>query len=433
MTSEQYKSIVNMTLGNMNAEKRSDSLSTAREILKSCGVPLPSGSISEVVDGLDSGDYMWWQKCTAEEARECANAGTPVVEIDTGRITVVIPDEETSREKALKTRYSNLKSKFVMPSSGITAPERSETLYYAYGNGTTTTTTECFYIEGIPSSPIYVGDEISLIACLGNEAFNSVDATWDYDPNVVCMREQFCYHTFFVYFTAISSGTTTITASYEGRSCSFIIKAVNKMQIYISPANHEKNYVKPDGSDYPVSEWNERKNMEIVAGYLQNYLENYCVCVKVTNIHHENEDYTGRPDEANVWIENKSRGLYLALHSNEGAKGTTGASGSVAYYNNTGGINSLALAFVDAIDPLLPAPSDRSSRTIAGKYTEGTERHKGNLGELRLPECDGIPSVIIENGFHDNPDEAAFLISNQQALAATIGSVLVNYYGLISK
>lgn len=287
-------------------------------------------------------------------------------------------------------------------------------------------------IVGLPTNNITcVGKAFEAYACYDNDIGETVSATWNYDTSKVFINTTFKQHMYITQIIPLKTGRIDITVSYNGQSCSFTL--MNYMQIYISPANHTKPYIKPDGTWYPTSEWNEKKNMEIVAGYLKDYLDNYYAEVLVTNIHSATADYTGRPEEAKNWMHSTVDSLYLALHSNAGANGGTTARGSVGYYNAVGNVGSLALEFVNAIDAILPTGSNRSSRTIQGDYSAGTPTYLGNLGELRVPETYGIPSVLIEQGFHDNPNEAAFLISNQRLLAETVGSVLVSHYNLARK
>jgi len=288
-------------------------------------------------------------------------------------------------------------------------------------------------IIGVPESGVaYKNTSFKLYACYNGNIGNTVDATWTYNSRYLNIYKLFEQHAHTARVSVFdNSGTTTITASYDGQQCSVDIK-IPSMQIYISPANHTKPYIKPDGSGtwYPISEWNERKNMEIIAGYLKEHLNSYDVDVLLTDIHSSTGQYDGRPNEANEWIRYKDKGLYLALHSNAGAGGGTTARGSVGYYNAIGDAGALALALVDAIDAILPTGSNRSSRTIKGNYGNNIPTYAGNLGELREPEEFGFASVLVEQGFHDNPNESKFLTSNQRLLAETIGDTLVKFYNL---
>ena len=76
---------------------------------------------------------------------------------------------------------------------------------------------------------------------------------------------------------------------------------------------------------------------------------------------------------------------------------------------------------------ILPTGTNRAASVQKADNTVGSTM---NLGELREPYNLNIPSVLLENGFHDNPNEVEFLVTNQQLLAETIGSVIVDFYNL---
>ena len=295
---------------------------------------------------------------------------------------------------------------------------------------TKTINTSELSISGVPINNVICIGSTSTLTVQENASSNSVDATWNYNSNIVHIEKVFMYHTYMAKLVPISVGITNVTATYNGKQISFNLE-VDKNEIYISPANHKKPYIKPDGKTwYTTSQWNEKKNMEIVANHLKSYLDNYWVHVFLTNHTTDQGEYYGRPEEARDWMFDSNNALYLALHSNAGAGGSTNTRGSTGYYNHIGSIQPLALSLVNAVDAILPGGTNRATPTIAGNYSSGTPTYAGNLGELRVPEEYNIASVLIENGFHDNPSQAAFLISNQQLLAETIGTVLVNYFNI---
>ena len=78
--------------------------------------------------------------------------------------------------------------------------------------------------------------------------------------------------------TTIASAQKTmpsnITSANQTTTPMTIKPKSNIMQIYISPANHEKPY-----TGYSIQEWNEKKNMELIGDYLKSYLDNYDVDV----------------------------------------------------------------------------------------------------------------------------------------------------------
>lgn len=231
--------------------------------------------------------------------------------------------------------------------------------------------------------------------------------------------------------TTIASAQKTmpsnITSANQTTTPMTIKPKSNIMQIYISPANHEKPY-----TGYSIQEWNEKKNMELIGDYLKSYLDNYDVDVYLDKTDRSNGagQYYGRPEEANRWIKEKSQSLYLALHSNAGANGGFGAYGSCAFYNSIGNAHELAQCMVTAINMILPCGSNRSQSIYKADNTSGSAM---NLGELRIPYQYSITSVLVECAFHDNPKEAEFLIHNQKRIAEIIGHTLVSFYQLKRK
>lgn len=464
MTNQQYKNITEWTLKNMDAAERDDSLTVARAILNNCGVSLPEGGMQEILDALQSGDYMWWRPCTYEQAKSFADEGQPVVGVDDGRLIVIVPSDimsdtmsdavsgessaaggigsaavisGTAANAVTAQDASSIGSSFVLSAEALTAEQRSVMQFYASGcsSSTSTTTTtvqpeERLNITGLPdSNTIPLGSSFELVA-YEDDPIYTVDAEWTYDCSIISICKEFKYHMHIAHMSANSIGSTVVTARYGTRSYSFSITVGPMMQIYLAPANHHKEYTKLDGTLYPVSEMSERKNMENVAARLESFLNMYWVDVMVTDIHATTGQYHGRPQEADQWIVDKEHGLYLALHTNAGAEGGTTARGSSGYYNAIREAGDLALALVDAVDPILPNGSNRSDRTIPGIYESGSE---SDFGELSEPEELNIPSVILEFGFHDNPLEADFFIKNESLLAETVGNVLVEFYGLVRR
>ena len=462
MTNQQYKNITEWTLKNMDAAERNDSLTVARAILNNCGVSLPEGDMPEILDALQSGDYMWWRPCTYEQAKSFADEGQPVVGVDDGRLIVIVPSDimsdtmsdtmsdavsgessaaggigsaavisGTAANAVTAQDASSIGSSFVLSAEALTAEQRSVMQFYASGcsSSTSTTTTtvqpeERLNITGLPdSNTIPLGSSFELVA-YEDDPIYTVDAEWTYDCSIISICKEFKYHMHIANMSANSIGSTVVTARYGTRSYSFSITVGPMMQIYLSPANHHKPYTKFDGTLYPISEISERKNMENIAARLESFLNMYWVDVMVTDIHNADQQYTDRPEEADQWIEDKSNALYLALHSNAKASPSDPtASGSVGFHNGLREAEDLALKMVNAVDPILETESDRSYQTL--EYTV--------LDELE-ETCDlSITAIILEMGFHDNPQEAHALITKEQEFAHAIGESLVDYYGLIKK
>lgn len=456
MTNQQYKNITEWTLKNMDAAERNDSLTVARAILNNCGVSLPEGGMQEILDALQSGDYMWWRPCTYEQAKSFADEGQPVVGVDDGRLIVIVPSgimsdnmsdamsgessaaggigsaaviSGTAANAVTAQDASSIGSSFVLSAEALTAEQRSVMQFYASGCSSSTSTTtqqpeKKLTLCGIPERHVTIKNSgFEIIACMDNDLLYTVDAEWITDSGEICVWKEFKYHTHIAHIIPLQNGPMTITAIYENQRCSFDI-TVYDMHLYLSPANHHKEYTKLDGTLYPISEVSERKNMENIAAHLKSFLNDYWVDVMVTNIHAANGQYNGRPDEANQWIVDKSKAIYLALHSNAKAlPSDPTASGSVGFHNGLREAEDLALKMVNAVDPLLGTESNRSYQTL--EYTV--------LDELE-ETCDlSITAIILEMGFHDNPQEAHALITKEQEFAHAIGESLVDYYGLIKK
>lgn len=424
MTNKQYKNMISWAETNLVDRGTDDSLSVARKTLGTFGLSLPEGDISEVTDKLTNEEFMGWKKCTYEEARAFANDGIPTIAINSDSIAVVGPEEDAAAVQNVSE--ADAVSTFEATAAADTAQETSDTVYFAtqYNTNVTSASPCTLTFLGWPESGrIVVGNTISMFTFIG-DLMQTVKVDWTYDSDMVCLWEDFISHSYRTHIRALKEGVTTITATYGSQTCRLSLRITSQMQIYLSPANHEKLYVKLDGTNYPVSEWNEKKVMGHIADLLCDYLSDYCVRVKVTNVHNSDGQFTGRPEDAEEWIDDKTNALYLALHSNGRAHPEDDyATGSVCYYNGLRRSSSLALALVDAIDPLLPTVSDRSSRTIGDS----------NLREINQTKAKDITAVLLETAYHDTPLEADFLINNQELIARTIGRTLVEFYGLPMK
>ena len=95
----------------------------------------------------------------------------------------------------------------------------------------------------------------------------------------------------------------------------------------------------------------------------------------------------------------------------------------MGFYNGLCETEALALLLVNTVDPLLETESNRSYLTECNL----------NLKELQETHGLSIPAIILEIGFHDNPQEAYALITKEQEFAHSIGELLVDFYGLIKK
>lgn len=109
--------------------------------------------------------------------------------------------------------------------------------------------------------------------------------------------------------------------------------------------------------------------------------------------------------------------LHLALHSNAAPEGRYGTvRGIIVYYYPGSAQGKQAAELVaENLKAIYPLPN----RVRA----EGTTA----IGEVRRVRA---PSVFIELGYHDNPDDAAWIKSNLDAAARSIVLALTEYFGL---
>ncbi len=223
--------------------------------------------------------------------------------------------------------------------------------------------------------------------------------------------------------------STFIKVSYMNFSVQASVTVGKRMQIYLSPETTPKEYTKLDGTSYPKDEWNEHKNMRNVAAYLETYLYQHNMDVKITDL--EYSDYgematrevlmalaKGRAKDAASWICDEEYGLYLALHTNASGSGTS--KGTTARQNTRSSVKELANKLIAAVDAILPDMTGKNSTTAISDTNK--------YFDVMYPYKEGIPAILLESGYHDNPVEADFLIHNEKLLAETIGKTLVDHY-----
>ena len=109
--------------------------------------------------------------------------------------------------------------------------------------------------------------------------------------------------------------------------------------------------------------------------------------------------------------------LHLALHSNAAPEGSYGQVRGVLVFYYPGSARGrqaadLVAAQLRAVYPLPDKVQVRSTTTI---------------GEVRRVRA---PSVFLELGYHDNPDDAAWVKSSLEAIAQAIVHGLTEYFGL---
>lgn len=172
--------------------------------------------------------------------------------------------------------------------------------------------------------------------------------------------------------------------------------------IYLSPSTQEGNLYVNGGSE---EEWMNRlaDAMEpyLTASGIQ-YVRNTPDMTAISSIRASN---AGNYD------------LHLALHSNASPPQNYGQTRGIIVFYFPGSVNGRRAADIvaDNLKTIYPLP-DRVR-------AEGTTA----IGEVRQPRA---PSVFIELGYHDNPDDAAWVKSNLDEIAQNIVLSLTEYFGI---
>ena len=109
--------------------------------------------------------------------------------------------------------------------------------------------------------------------------------------------------------------------------------------------------------------------------------------------------------------------LHLALHSNAAPEGKYGQVRGIIvfYFPGSEQGKEAAVLVADGLKTIYPLPNNVRAEATT------------NIGEVRLVRA---PSVFIELGYHDNPDDASWIKNNLDAVAQNIVLSLTEYFGL---
>ena len=169
--------------------------------------------------------------------------------------------------------------------------------------------------------------------------------------------------------------------------------------IYLSPSTQEFNPYAGGG--------NEEQYMNLIADAMEPYL-----AASGISFTRNTPDMTAA---SSITASNSGNyDLHLALHSYASATGT--ARGIEAYYSPASE-RGKRLAEIIARNLQLIYPLPNSSRIVPTT----------SLGEVTRTRA---PSVLVEIGYHDNPEDAQWIRNNVNAIAENLVLSLTEYFGI---
>ena len=169
-------------------------------------------------------------------------------------------------------------------------------------------------------------------------------------------------------------------------------------RIYISPSSQEENC-------YAVGSTNEAQQCRKIAQALVRELTR-CGFDAKTDVTPGKTMYD-RVAQSNVW----KADAHIPIHSNAHDGKVSGFRGFS--YDSTGEGYRLVKAIAGTLTPLMPGTSDGLSA-------------QPKLYEIRASDA---PCAYLEIGFHDNPEEAQFIIDHTREIAQAICKGICRYFG----
>ena len=172
--------------------------------------------------------------------------------------------------------------------------------------------------------------------------------------------------------------------------------------IYLSPSTQEWNYYVNGGT--------EEEYMNLLADKMVPYLD-------ASGIRYDRNTPSMTAADSIAASNAGNFDLHLALHSNAAPEGKYGQIRGIIVFYYPGSVRGreAATLIADGLKVIYPLPNNVRA--------EGTTA----IGEVRRVRA---PSVFIELGYHDNPDDAAWIKSNLDAVARNIALSLTEYFGL---
>ncbi len=171
-------------------------------------------------------------------------------------------------------------------------------------------------------------------------------------------------------------------------------------RIYLSPSTQQFNSYVTGG--------NEEYYMNLLADALEPYLRASGIDFTRNN---PNTNAAAAIRESNAG----NYDLHLALHSNASPEATAGQNRGIDVYYYPGSTKGKEAAekFADGFEDIYPLPNKVRTLTTT------------RLGEVRQPKA---PSAFLEIGYHDNPEDAQWIVSNIPKIARNIAESLTDYF-----
>lgn len=176
----------------------------------------------------------------------------------------------------------------------------------------------------------------------------------------------------------------------------------DKFKIYLAPSNQSDNL-------YYGGKTNEAAECQAIANIAAKRLRSFGVFeVKVGD---HNKTLWQKAQEANAW----SADAYIAIHSNGSKDGKARGTEAWYYTGSTSG-KKLASAVYRPVEKLVG-------------NGRGLKNNK-EFQDLKQPKMD---NTILEIGFHDNKEDAAYIVEHHTELAEAITEGVCNRYDVTYK
>lgn len=172
--------------------------------------------------------------------------------------------------------------------------------------------------------------------------------------------------------------------------------------IYLSPSTQENNYYVTSGTE------------ELWMNRLADAMEPYLTASGIQYVRNTPEMTAA----SSIVASNAGNyDLHLALHSNAAPEGQYGSVRGIIvfYYPGSAAGRRAAQIIADNLKAIYPLPNSVRAESTT------------TIGEVRRVRA---PSVFLEIGYHDNPDDATWVQNNLDAIARNLVLSLTEFFGL---